>query len=185
MLARAFVLTSVLALGACGGSDSKPFWQKHDGPVQREAIAVQRLDVSVPDTLRVSESFMLYPMTDIVWRGDTPGDRHQQVRNLFIEAADKTEFNKGRPGNVSIEVSRFHGLTQMARYYTGGVYGIHFRLTVTDPRTGEVIERRKVKADLPQWGAHLAPEYDAQGISEHAMIVNYLADTLTYQLGQN
>jgi hypothetical protein len=185
---RFLALIGALALAGCSASnDGKPFWSpKSAVPAHHTPYAIAHLTVTVPPQLVVSEAHMLYPMADIVWRGDKPGNRYAQVRALFEEAAREGNITKGRRADVAIEVMRFHALTEMARYYTGGIYGVHFRLTITDPKTHELLEKpRVVKADLPQWGSNLAPEYDAQGITERMVAIKWIRETLQHQLGQD
>jgi hypothetical protein len=154
-------------------------------PEVAPAYAIAKFDVEVPGKLRVSVANVYYPLADIVWRGDAFGDRDAQVKALFTAAAKEADLKEGRPVNVGIELIRFHGLTEKARYVTGGVYAIVFRLTLTDPKTGELIEEpRIVEADLPAVGGYRAMLDDHKGRTERTIVTEHLIRTLRHQLNQ-
>jgi hypothetical protein len=181
-------LVALVAVSACGWTDRIT----RNAPVdvtlpvpQVPAFALAALEVDVPLRLEVSESPMLYPFADIVWRGDPWGDRLAQVRALFEEAGAAARATEGRPVDVGIEVVRFHGLTQRARYATGGMYSIHFKMTLRDPETGLPLgEPKLVNATLEQFGAYHATFYDANGITERQVVVSHLMRVLRAELGQ-
>jgi hypothetical protein len=146
---------------------------------------VQEVAILVPDTLRVSESNAYYPLADIVWRGEPRGDRHAQVRAIFDQAATRAtaERSKGAPVSVEIEVTRFHALTEKARYTVGGVHSIKFQLTVKDAKTGEILEEpRLINGDLPAAGGSTALEEDAMGLTQKVLITQHLADVIATEL---
>ena len=95
------------------------------GPVDVVAI-----NVSVPETLLVSEKNSYYPGGDIVWHGDPVGNRRDQVKAIFEAAmANGTSDMTGdRKVMLDIVVTRFHSLTPKARYTVGGVHAIQFHL---------------------------------------------------------
>jgi hypothetical protein len=183
----------LLGLAACGTLDTAtrnapatdPIETLAAAPAVAPAYAVAKLDVVVPEKLRVSEANVYYPLADIVWRGDAFGDRREQVKSLFTAAAAKADVKEGRPVNVGIELVRFHGLTEKARYVTGGVYAITFRLTLTDPKTGEIVEEpRIVEADLPAVGGYRAMLDDHKGRTERMIVTEHLIRTLRHELNQ-
>ncbi len=98
--------------------------------------------VRIPSELTVSEANTYYPMADIVWRGDPPGDRHAQVAKLFTNAVELAK--PGLVGQVpviaEITLVRFHGVTEKTRATVGGVYNIVFTLQVRDAETLVVLE---------------------------------------------
>ena len=76
---------------ACGGGDMATRSSSSPVPVLGPSAAAVALDyavkdvqVTVPEHLKVSEANMYYPIADIVWRGEAPGDRHQQVAAVVV-----------------------------------------------------------------------------------------------------
>lgn len=147
--------------------------------------AIGGLSVDVPQALRVSEANSFYPFADIVWRGDPPGERRTQVEALFTTAAARAgSALHGRPVNVGIEVVRFHGLTEKTRFTVGGSYSISFRLTLTDPATGRLVETpRIVEASLPQAGGSHALSNERRGLTEKVLVTQFLTRVLRTELG--
>jgi hypothetical protein len=176
---RAVVLFFVF-LVACGSVS-----QEIQGPMTPDTILpfakVVSYQVIVPRSLTVSESDAYYPMADIVWRGDPPGDRYDQVAQIFRDSLrwGMSAFNRGRPVKLLIEVKKFHALSQRARYTVGGVHTIRFFMTVTDARTGAVIiPREKFSADLRALGGENAVQAELIGRGQRVRIVQHLAGTL-------
>lgn len=146
---------------------------------------VAAVTVSVPDSLRVSEANMFYPVADIVWRGEPRGDRHEQVRAIFEEAfaAGTQTLHQGRAVVVSIVVDRFHCLTEKARYTVGGVHSLKFSLTVRDAATGELLDGpRVVVADIKASGGAIAVQEEADGITQRIVILQRLQDVALREL---
>lgn len=146
---------------------------------------VRAVRVTVPEDLRVSESRLYYPIADIVWRGDPPGDRHAQVQAIFARAAQAAAagMTRGPEAALEIEVRRFHSLTEGARRQVGGVHSIRFDLTVRDPASGAVLEGpRRVVADFPAYGGAKAIEWQVRGVDEKARITGHIANVLRREL---
>lgn len=149
---------------------------------QYNVIAVK---VSVPESLRVSEANMYYPIADIVWRGEPRGDRHQQVKEIFETgfASGTGSLDHGRAVVVDVVVDRFHILTEKARYTIGGVYSIRFTMTVRDGATGQVLDGpRVVVADLKAPGGAIAVQREAMGITEKSEILARLSEVSLREL---
>jgi hypothetical protein len=154
-------------------------------PVSSTPYQVAGVSILVPDSLRVSEANVFYPIADIVWRGEPRGDRHVQVQNIFAEAMGRVSGNltSGRPVLVEVEVTRFHCLTEKTRYTVGGTHSLHFNLTLRDAATGAVIEGpRAVIADVKASGGSIAVAEEAQGLTQRVVVVNRLAEVLAYEL---
>ncbi|MGR3794897.1 DUF6778 family protein [Vannielia sp. SX4] len=149
-----------------------------------QAYRIRDIRVNVPDSLRVSEANSYYPNADIVWRGDAPGDRHEQVAAIFEEALGRgaVRLNAGKEVDVEIEVLRFHSLTEKTRYTIGGVHSIKFQMTMIDPQTGAVLESRKIVADLKAYGGTKAVAMEAKGWGQKARITQHLANTFAAEL---
>lgn len=107
---------------------------------------IARLNVSVPLSLTVSEENTIKPRADIVWREDPCCDRHAQVDNLMTEAlASVLTLRTGpRPVAVTLQVTRFHALTQRTRYSIGGEHEVVFVFDVRDAETGQVLRGPEV-----------------------------------------
>lgn len=191
------VLGFALSLAACapapvatraeGGALALPTTGTAQTPVAA-AYDVQRVDVVVPRSLKVSEANAYYPVADIVWRGEPIGDRHAQVEAMWREASDRATapMSSGTPVVVTVEVTRFHCLTEKTRYSFGGVHSLHFLLTVTNASTGEVIDGpRRVVADVKASGGNKAIQEEAQGITQRVVIVDRLAQVLASELARS
>ena len=189
-----FALAAVLGLGACvsgvpDATRSLPVTATTGelaatGTVGASAVtmvphyAIQAVRVLVPESLRVSEANVYYPIADIVWRGDPRADRHTQVKAIFEEAFARgtAGMTEGRPVFVDLEVTRFHCLTEKTRYTIGGVHSLKFMLTVRDAATGAVLDGpRLVVADIKASGGSVAVEEDALGRTQKVVIEEHLA----------
>lgn len=149
--------------------------------------AVQSITVRVPETLKVSEANLYYPIADIVWRGDPRGDRYAQVTSIFDAAIGQatTAMTTGIPVLVDIEVTRFHAQTEKARYSVGGTFSLRFLLTVRDARTGAIIDGpREVNADTPAAGGERALAEEAQGLTAKVVVTARLAEVIAAELAR-
>jgi hypothetical protein len=182
---RAFVFMLPLGLAACAA----PYRDVDIGGVPAPSVRdydVVSLSVTVPRDLVVSEENVYYPSADIVWRGEPFGDRYAQVQRIFEDGmrAGALTLDGARPVNVSVEVRRFHSLTEKARFTVGGVHSIRFLITVTDARTGEIVEGpRYVSADREALGGQRAIAAEQAGRTERVMVVNHLAGVAVRELG--
>ena len=154
-------------------------------PVAARNYRVVRLGVTVPDALKVSDANLFYPPGDIVWREEPYGDRRAQVERIVREAA-MTAVNPLRGGRavaVAIQVARFHALSEKARVTVGGVHELRYWLTVTDVRTGEVVEGpRFVIADIRGFGGAAAFAAQRTGQTQRVRIVDALTRSIRDEL---
>jgi hypothetical protein len=149
------------------------------------AYDVTAVNVTVPETLKVSEANMFYPVADIVWRGEPRGNRHDQVKAIFQEAfaAGTTSLDGSRPVVVEVVVDRFHCLTEKARYTIGGVHSLKFTLSVRDAVSGELVDGpRTVNADIKASGGAIAVQEEANGITQRIVIVDRLREVALREL---
>ena len=156
-----------------------------DGEVLIAQYNVREVRVTVPEKLSVSEANLYYPVADIVWRGDLRGDRHAQVRAIVEEAFAKgTAGMKKGPGViVEAEMRRFHALSEKTRYSVGGVYSIHFDLTVRDAESGAAIDGpRLVTVNIKASGGRRAIEEEARGLTQRVVITHNLAHAILREL---
>lgn len=183
-----FAGLALAALSACGSTDSVSRNVSLEFAVASAPAAsftIDQLNISVPETLTVSEAHLLYPVADIVWRGDLPGDRHAQVLDIF-----ETGMNRGAAAfqgkdhvTVDVTVVRFHSLTERARYSYGGVHSIKFAMTVRDTKTGEIfMDGKIVRADLEGYGGAAAVEAERRGLTQKVRITSHLAGVLQREL---
>ncbi|KJZ21005.1 hypothetical protein TW80_05605 [Loktanella sp. S4079] len=182
MIKRIFgILVVVATMAACSmtGSGTEPRL------AMDRSYDLRGLNFSTKDGITVSEENRYYPTADIVWRGDEPGPRVQQIEAMFQTAAQRNEsvLRGQRPIVVDVQLQRFHGVTEQTRATIGGVYNIIFLMTVRDARTGEVIEpARRIEADLRAPGGRQAIEMDRNGRTQKVEVTDFLTATLRNQL---
>lgn len=195
MLRGAVLAASVLALGACA---TTPMVTRHanevDGlltadPAELAAApwTVVSINVTVPDTLTVSEANMIKPPADIVWREDPMGDRRAQVKaiveNAMAQAVD--DMNGPREVILDIRMARFHAVTEKTRYsYSfGGEQELEFYMTVTDAKTGEVIvPEHLVVHNFPAYQGQAALNAEAAGITQKVRITEHLISVIRQEM---
>ncbi|MEM1374041.1 MAG: DUF6778 family protein [Pseudomonadota bacterium] len=188
---RFIAITAVAAtVSACSTFDPATRSAPIDVP-GLQAVApsfdVTELRVTVPRDLRVSEANVYYPIADIVWRGDPIGDRYMQVRDLVGQSMQRgTDQLQGvQRVAVDVDVTRFHSLTEKARYTVGGVHSIKFNLTVRDAATGAIIvPTRAVNGDLSALGGRAAIEAERKGITQKSRISNHLTLLIQQELSR-
>lgn len=147
--------------------------------------SVSEVHVTVPETLRVSEANMFYPLADIVWRGEAPGNRYEQITAMFNDSFNVgiQSMTSGPDVIVEVEVTRFHALTEKTRRTIGGVHSIRFLLTVRDAVSGEVIDGpRQVVADVRASGGSAAIEEERMGRTQRVVIVENLTEVIRREL---
>ena len=143
--------------------------------------AVDSIDIIVPDSLRVSEENLFYPSADVVWRGEPQGDRLAQIKLILQEGlgAGVSTLKQGTAVNLSIQVERFHALTEKARFSVGGVHDVVFLLTVTDAKTAIVLEGpRRVEVSIRASGNDAAIAEDAAGRTQRVVIIEGLTKAI-------
>lgn len=148
-------------------------------------VNVSDVKVNVSRELRVSEAELYYPIADIVWRGDARGDRYQQVAAIFETSASAAtgDLQTGQDAVVLIDVQRFHSMTDKTRYTVGGTHSIEFVLRVKDPASGvDLIEPRKVKADLKGYGGQAAIAAEARGETQKVRVISHLTKVIRNEL---
>lgn len=176
----------LFGLGACVAGQPEAQMGAAQSGTATAQYDVAEVKISVPQTLKVSEANSYHPSADIVWRGDAPGDRYAQVKSIMEEGFSKgtSAMTKGRKVIVEAEVTRFHCLTEKARYVFGGVHSVKFILTVRDAATGQVIDGpRIVKADVKASGGEKAMAEDRAGRTQRVVIVEDLTAVVQRELG--
>jgi hypothetical protein len=146
---------------------------------------VQQINISVPQTLRVSEANTFHPNADIVWRGEPLGDRYAQVKAIFetAAAAGTSTMHSGPKVAVDIEVTYFHCLTEKTRYTVGGVHSMKYMLTVRDLETGAILQGpRLVVADVKGAGGQKAIEEEEAGRTQKVVVTDRLIQSIREEL---
>jgi len=190
-----FEVLTGLALSGCATAPLETASRNAPSPMKPKAAAqatapeafhVSSVRVSVPRELRVSEANRFYPGGDIVWREDPPGDRHEQVRKIvetaMVEGVSGLD-QSGTPVMLDIKVTRFHALTEKARYTVGGVHALQFEILLRDAQTGAPLgEPRFVKADFKALGGRAAVNAENAGLTQKVRITRHLANVIRQQL---
>ena len=146
---------------------------------------IRNVSVYVSPTLSVSEANTLLPQAQIVWRGDPPGDRHQQVAAIFETAMLRAAqtINGPQPADLLINVRRFHALSERAKYTFGGIHSILFDMALVAPGSGATLQPwRTIAADLDGLGGEAALAADRDGRTEKIQITDHLVRVLQEEL---
>lgn len=202
-------LLVMVGLGACGTSHSvskSTVFEPIPGQVRAQPQMVSRqavneigaedraeqplfkvvdYEIKVPQDLTVSEANLFYPVADIVWRGDPPGNRKAQVGAIFHDSLKRAlpHVQGPRPVRVEIVVSRFHSVTEKTRYTVGGLHSIGFSIMVQDHQTGRtIVPLRHIRTDLEAFGGKRAVTAEREGHTMKARIEAHLVNVLAQQL---
>ena len=181
-----------LAVAGCSSTETAT----REIPLETAAISpeqvsldVKQVRVSVPKTLTVSEANRYYPGGDIVWREDPLGDRHAQVQAIVAAGIQEGVDALGTgqyPVILDVQVTRFHALTEKARYTTGGVHSIKFYVMLRDAKTGQPISQPDhVEADFRALGGQAAVQAENRGITQKVRITKHLAQVIQQELTTN
>lgn len=169
-------VTPVVAVVSFGGAEFA---------ARQVPVHVTSVQVRVPRELKVSEANRYLPHGDIVWREDPLGDRYAQVQTIVQAAMDRGVAGLDGPVPVvlDIEITKFHALTEKARYTTGGRHGIEFEMAVRHAETGALLlPLRSVRADLNAFGGQQALVAIASGQTQKVRITEHLAAVIRREL---
>lgn len=179
MVIAILVLGAVAACGVSGGGISAA------RPEISRDYRLTGLTYAVQPNLTVSEANMLFPVADIVWRGDPFGDRAEQIGAMFRVAGNQamTMVTGHQPVIVDVVLTRFHGQTERTQATIGGNYDIQFLMTVRDGRTGAVLEpQRLVALDIAEPGGAAFFALVQSGQTPKVRVTSALAQALRDQL---
>ncbi|MEP3345618.1 MAG: DUF6778 family protein [Litoreibacter sp.] len=185
-------LTVAAGLSACASSGSSIETATRNATDTGQVVAAELnalsagwsladVRVRVPGDLKSSEANRYYPIADIVWREDPFGNRHEQVAKIIDDGITLglSHLRGDRPVYFDITVSRFHSLTEKARYSVGGVHNIIYTLTVVDAATGLALHGPiKVEAALKAYGGDLAFAAERRGETQKVRIQSHLASLM-------
>jgi len=179
-----------LGLSACASVETATRNAPLEAPAFKPAavpLDVQEVQVRVPRSLKVSEANRYLPGGDIVWREDPPGDRHAQVAAILDAGLTQglATLPQGTvPVVLDVELTKFHALSEKARYTIGGVHAIQFTYTLRDPATGAALtEPAFVKADFKAFGGQKAIAAERRGLTQKVRITDHLARVIRAELG--
>jgi hypothetical protein len=146
-----------------------------------------RVNVSVPDTLSVSEDNTYAPNADIVWHGEDFGDRRKQVAAIVREGITKgaRRLEGSIPVVLSARVIQFHAVTPAAvARAPGAVHNIKYDFQVFHAGTGEALTgSERISADLEAYVGSAAVIAAIQGDTQRVRIVRHLAAVTAGWLG--
>ncbi|RPE71773.1 hypothetical protein EDD53_0901 [Pacificibacter maritimus] len=161
-----------------GVLDTKAIYIKPD-------FKVADINVTVPETLTVSEANSYKPRADIVWRGDAYGNRFEQVKAVMETGLQigAEKLSGEQDVILDVELVEFHAQTEKVRYTFGGKHEIVFALTVRDAKTGAtVVPTRKIDATFDGLGGIAAVNAEKAGVTQKVRIIERLAEVISLEL---
>lgn len=149
---------------------------------------ISKVEVTVPDSLTISEERTFEPQADIVWREDPPGDRRAQIKAILAKAATTAtgDLAGQRAVVMDMTVTEFHAMTFEAEALNldVGVHNIVFVLRIRDAKTGEVLAGPdQIDASFPAKTGRVMAEARANGDSQKKQITTHVAQTIAAWLG--
>ncbi|MDW4550842.1 DUF6778 family protein [Defluviimonas sp. D31] len=179
-------LTACLVLAGCATQWSTDYAAPLDADVTR-SWRVTGVDVLVPDELTVSDENRLAPGADIVWHGDAPGDRREQVSAILADGIAKGAEGLGgdRPVKLEVVLNSFHGVTPITMVKApSAVYNIRYTIQAVDADTGAAVtEPATTDADLEANVGAALINSSLNGVDEKTRIREHLAAVTAGWLG--
>lgn len=175
-----------MLLAGCSGNWGVKYTDAPDPQIARK-WRLSAVDVSVPDTLSVSEDNSYAPNADIVWHGEDFGDRRKQVAAIMREGL--TKGARGLKGTIpvvlAVRVIQFHAVTPVAvARAPGAVHNIKYDFQVFHAGTGEPLTKsERISADLEALVGSAAVIAAIQGDTQRVRIVRHLAAVTAGWLG--
>ncbi len=183
---------SVLAMGAllfaaaCSSTWETSYNQGIDEATAR-SWSFRSVDVSVPETLTVTDVNRIAPEADIVWHGDPAGDRRAQVKAVMEAGLQRgvAGVRGSKPVTLNVTMQRFHAVTPAAvARAPQAVHDIIYTAQVLDARTGApVTEPILFRTDLEAFTGDQAVQAAEQGQTQKVRIVNHVAAVTQGWLG--
>ncbi len=179
-------LPALFVLAACSGQWATDYGEPLDIAVSGD-WKIHDVTVTVPETLTVSERNTYTPNADIVWHGDPPGDRYQQVYDIVHAAGHQAiaDTKGSQNARLNIEVVQFHGITPITRRRAPeAVHNVKLIAQVVSMDTGAALTpATQIRADLPALTGSAAVYADQYGPSQKKRISDHLVATLRGWLG--
>ena len=186
MQRRFLILGAPALLAACAGRWSTDFETRLTPEVTR-SWRLQGVEVTVPDSLRVSEANSLAPNAEIVWHGEPEGNRRNQVATILRDGIARGAADL--PGQQSVTfgvtLQEFHAVTPAAiNTAPSAVHNIAYTIQTFDSRTAApVTSPTAIKADLPALTGSAAVVAAQEGQTQKVRITNHLARVTRSWLG--
>jgi len=155
---------------------------------QQTVYKVEKLSVTVPEELTVSEANTFVPRADIVWREDPRGDRKAQVQTIMADAIAQgvSQVQEGQPVTMEVRINTFHAVTEKARYTVGGKHNINFDYLLRDAKTGlPVAAVRNIDASFKAYGGTKAVAAESRGETQKVRITQRVRDIMYRQVAGN
>lgn len=178
---------AALILAGCGGT----FETSYDAGIPANVTKnwrVTSVNVSVPDSLTVSNRNSLAPSADIVWHGEPFGDRRAQVARIVDDGltAGTSGMSGERAVSISASIVQFHAVTPRAvSQAPGAVHNISYAIRVFDAATGQPLtEQQLISADFEAYVGAAAVTAAVNGQSQRVRITQHLADVTRGWLGR-
>lgn len=180
------LLAALLAVSAC----TRQWATDYGEPLSASVTSnwrVSQVQVTVPDSLSVSNENSFAPNADIVWHGDPDGDRRAQVKAITTTAVQQAvkDMRGSRPVQLDVVVMRFHGVTPItATRAPVAVQNMQFTAQVRDARTGEALtEPTLVLAEMPALLGEDAFKAAQAGSTQKGRVTAHIAATFRGWLG--
>jgi len=144
---------------------------------------VTRVEVIIPERLTVSEENSFAPDGDIVWHGDTRGDRKAQVAAILKAAGElgTKDVKSGQNVHLVLQLEEFHGMTPLSlrKLKYSGVYNITMLASVHDgPTNKPIIEATPIYADLEAFTGARFAQAEAEGNTQKKRVTAHIAAVL-------
>jgi hypothetical protein len=179
-------IPALLILSACGGQFRTEYGDPIGAPVS-STWRVTQVNVTVPETLTVSEENTYLPRADIVWHGDPPGDRRAQVRKIVSDSARTATagMRGGTPVALNLSVLEFHGITPITLARAPeAVYNMAFSAQIVDARNGTALTPvTRIQADTPALVGAAGIEAAQFGPTQTEQVSRHIVATLQGWLG--
>lgn len=186
---RGFIVAaSALALSACIAprvSDTDFTQGVGQAADQVSAWSLGDVQVGISEKLVVTQSpsRRYPPITELVWYGDPPGDRKEQVIALMsdaVRAGAADALLGSQPVTIALNITEFHAMTPRARAteLQLGVHEIMFDISVTDSSGAVVASESGVRADLQAYSGASALQAEQLGQGQKIRIQSRVAQVI-------
>ena len=144
---------------------------------------VTQVEVIIPERLSVSEENSYAPNADIVWHGDTRGDRKAQVAAIVKAAGELGTKNvkSGQNVHLVLQLEEFHGMTPLSlrKLKYSGVYNVTMLASVHEgPTNKPIIEPTPIYADMEAFTGARFAQAEAEGNTQKKRVTAHIAAVL-------
>ncbi len=143
--------------------------------------------VTIPEALTVSNANTYLPNADIVWHGESFGDRRAQVARILDEGITQgaSALKGSVPVTLAIQLVRFHAVTPAAvANAPGAVHNISYMAQIYDNATrAPLTEPETIDAALEAYVGAAAVTAAIEGDTQRKRIVEHLARVTRGWLG--